>query len=67
MRAFMSTEEANALQQTIMLCTVILIDMKINFGLKNKYPSIEFCYKNKAVMITYWGGIKFTKNVIHGV
>jgi hypothetical protein len=27
-----------------LLCTVILIDMKINFDLKNKYPSVEFCY-----------------------
>lgn len=41
--------------------------MKINFDLENKYPSVEFCYKNKAVMITYWGGIKFTKSVIYFV
>jgi hypothetical protein len=49
-----------------LLCTVILIDMKINFDLKNKYPSVEFCYNNKSVIITYWGGIKFTKRVIYG-
>jgi len=39
--------------------------MKINFDLKNKYPSVEFCYNNKAVIITYWGGLKFNKSVIH--
>ena len=40
--------------------------MKINFNLKNKYPSVEFCYKNKAVLIRYWGGLKFDKVVTYG-
>ena len=33
---------------------------------KSKYPSIEFCYNNKAVMIRYWGWLKFDKVVIYG-
>jgi len=32
--------------------------MKINFDLKNKYSSVEFCYNNKAVIIRYWRGLK---------
>jgi hypothetical protein len=40
--------------------------MKINFDLKNNYPSIEFCYNNKCVIIRYWGGLKFDKVVIYG-
>ena len=24
--------------------------MKINFDLKNKYPSVEFCYNNKVII-----------------
>ncbi len=40
--------------------------MKINFDLKCKYPSVEICYKNKSVMIRYWGGLKFDKVVLYG-
>jgi hypothetical protein len=40
--------------------------MKINFDLKCKFPSVEFCYNNKCVMIRYWGKLKFDKVVIHG-
>lgn len=41
--------------------------MKIIFDLKNKYPSVELCYNNKAVIIRYWGGLKFDKVVIYNV
>lgn len=40
--------------------------MKINFDFKNKYPSVELCYGNKAVIIRYWGRLKFDKVVIYG-
>ena len=40
--------------------------MKVNFDLKNKYPSVEFCYNNKCIMIRYWGGLKFDKVVLYG-
>lgn len=40
--------------------------MKINLELKNNYPSVEFCYNNKCVIIRYWGGLKFDKVVIKG-
>ena len=39
--------------------------MKINFDLKNKYPSVEFCYNNKCIIIRYWGGLKFDKVVFY--
>jgi len=38
--------------------------MKILFNLKNKFPSVEFCFKNRAVIIRYWGGLKFNKITI---
>jgi hypothetical protein len=41
--------------------------MKLIFHLKDKFPSIEFCYNNKVVIIRYWGGLKFDKVVIYGV
>lgn len=41
--------------------------MGIKFDLKNKYPSVELRYKNKAVIIRYWGGLKFDKVVIYKV
>jgi hypothetical protein len=37
--------------------------MKTNFDLKNK--SVEFFFKNKCVIITYWGSLKFRKVVIN--
>ena len=40
--------------------------MKINFDLKCKIPSVEFCYNNKRVIIRYWGGLKFDKFVFYG-
>jgi hypothetical protein len=40
--------------------------MKINFDLKCKIPSVEFCYNNKCVIIRYWGGLKFDKVVFYG-
>jgi hypothetical protein len=40
--------------------------MKVNFDLKNKYPSVEFCYNKKCIMIRYWGGLKFDKVVLYG-
>lgn len=39
--------------------------MKINVDFKSKFPSVEFCFKNKAVIIRYWGGLKFDKVVIY--
>ncbi len=39
--------------------------MKINFDLKSKYPSVEFCNKNKCVIIRYWGWFKFDKVVMY--
>jgi hypothetical protein len=41
--------------------------MKINFDLKCKIPSVEFCYNNKCVIIRYCGGLKFDKVVIYEV
>ena len=40
--------------------------MTINFDLKCKIPSVEFCYNNKRVIIRYWGGLKFDKFVFYG-
>ena len=40
--------------------------MKIILNLKNKYPSVESCYKNKSVIIRYRGKLKFDKVVIFG-
>ena len=40
--------------------------MKINFDLKCKIPSVEFCYNNKRVIIRYWGRLKFDKFVFYG-
>jgi hypothetical protein len=39
--------------------------MKVIFDLKNNYPNIECCFKNKCIIITYWGGLKFQKFVIY--
>jgi hypothetical protein len=39
--------------------------MKVNFDLKNKCPSVEFCYNNKCIIIRYWGGLKFDKVVFY--
>lgn len=39
--------------------------MKIKFNLKDKFPSIEFCYNNKVVIVRYWGGLKFDKVIIY--
>lgn len=41
--------------------------MKLIFHLKDKFPSIEFCYNNKVVIIRYWGCLKFDKVIIYGV
>lgn len=38
--------------------------MKILFDLKNKFPSVKFAFKNRAVIIRYWGGLKFDKITI---
>ena len=39
--------------------------MKILFDLKCKHPSIEFSFKTKAIIIRYWGGLKFDKVTIY--
>ena len=39
--------------------------MKINVDFKGKYPSVEFCYRHKAVMFRYWGRLKFDMVVLH--
>ena len=39
--------------------------MKILFDLKCRIPSITFCYKNKEVIIRYWGKLKFDKVVLY--
>ena len=39
--------------------------MKINWNLKDKYPSVEFCFSDKAVLITYWSKLKFTKSTLY--
>ena len=36
------------------------------FDLHNRYPSVEFCFNNKSVIIRYWGGLKFDKVVLNG-
>lgn len=38
--------------------------MKILFDLKNKFPSITFSCRTKAVILRYWGGLKFDKVTI---
>jgi hypothetical protein len=40
-------------------------EMKILFDLKCRIPSITFCYKNKEVIIRYWGKLKFQKVVLY--
>lgn len=33
--------------------------MKIKFKLKGKWKSISLYFKNKEILIRYWGGLKF--------
>jgi len=39
--------------------------MKINIDLKNRIPSVEFCFQNKAIIIRYWGKLKFDSVTIY--